>query len=253
MRVFALSDVHVDFEPNARWVSGLSLGDYRQDLLMLCGDVSDLLPRIEWCLSELSRRFAVVLFVPGNHEFWVARDPQYATSLQKFDAIRAVTRNGGASMESFHAGNLSIHPLLGWYDYSFGEPTPELFDIWVDSYACRWPVDFDVRAVTRHFCAMNPTRRRDDGATTITFSHFMPRIDLLPTTVPAKFRVLDPVLGSTLIEQQLRDLGSAIHVYGHSHVRRRVTLDGVTYVNNALGYPHEKGCIDKGLVCVHEH
>src|SRR5688572_9822558 len=110
MRVFALSDVHVDFQPNARWISALSKADYRDDLLLLGGDVSDLLQRLEWCLTELSRRFAVVLFVPGNHELWVARDTEHQTSLQKFEAIRKVTRDGGASMESFHTDGLCVHP-----------------------------------------------------------------------------------------------------------------------------------------------
>ena len=52
-------------------------------------------------------------------------------------------------------------------------------------------------------------------------------------------RHLDPVLGSTGIDRQLRQLGATLHVYGHSHINRRVAIDGVTYVNNAFGYPQE--------------
>ena len=40
MRIFALSDIHVDFDDNAIWVSSLSAQDFREDLLILAGDVS---------------------------------------------------------------------------------------------------------------------------------------------------------------------------------------------------------------------
>ena len=37
----------------------------------------------------------------------------------------------------------------------------------------------------------------------------------------------------------IRKLDAALHVYGHSHLNRRVTLGRTTYVNNAFGYPYE--------------
>jgi len=41
-------------------------------------------------------------------------------------------------------------------------------------------------------------------------------------------------------------------VYGHSHFNRRVQIDGVTYVNNALGYPNESRIAARRLVSIHE-
>jgi hypothetical protein len=35
-------------------------------------------------------------------------------------------------------------------------------------------------------------------------------------------------------------------------VNRRVTLDGIDYVNNALGYPQETRIAARELVCIHE-
>jgi hypothetical protein len=40
-------------------------------------------------------------------------------------------------------------------------------------------------------------------------------------------------------------------VYGHSHVNRDVAIDGVTYINNAFGYPRETRITAKALRCVH--
>lgn len=251
-RVFALSDIHVDYQPNAQWVRGLSLQDYRDDLLILAGDVTHKLAELAACLSAFTARFAKVLFVPGNHDVWVLGEAPERTSLQKFADVAAVVTDTGASMQPHRQGELLIAPLLGWYDYSFGAPSEDLYQMWMDYRACRWPEGFEPDAVARHFTALNDPTVADGAARVITFSHFLPRIDLIPSYVSGRHRLLDPVLGSARIEQQLRQLGSSIHVYGHSHINRRIRIDGVTYINNAFGYPGEERIAARQLVCIDE-
>ncbi len=41
MRVFALSDIHIDYHENEQWLSRLSSMDYQEDILILAGDVTD--------------------------------------------------------------------------------------------------------------------------------------------------------------------------------------------------------------------
>jgi predicted phosphodiesterase len=60
------------------------------------------------------------------------------------------------------------------------------------------------------------------------------------------------VLGSDLIERRLRAMSSSLHVYGHSHVNRNVVIDGVSYVNNAFGYPAETRISARRLLCIHD-
>jgi hypothetical protein len=171
---------------------------------------------------------------------------------EKFDAVCAAVESSGASMQPYRASGVSIIPLLAWYDYSFGEPAEELRSIWMDYRACRWPYGRTVRDVAVHFASLNDQHAGAPGDEVITYSHFLPRIDLMPWFIPPAGRILYPILGSTLLEQQLRRLGSRIHVYGHSHVNRRVTIDGVSYINNAFGYPNESRIASKNLVCIHE-
>lgn len=251
MRVFAVSDIHIDYEANADWVANLSVADYQDDVLILAGDVTDTLRKLDWCLNTLARRFKQVLFVPGNHDLWVIRDQPQKSSLQKFDEVAAVVESSGASMRTFRAEGVTIVPLLAWYDYSFGEPSDELRAVWMDFRACRWPSDYTVKDVTAHFSSLNETFA-PKGGKVITYSHFLPRLDLMPSYIPCISRQLYPVLGSTRLDRELRALRSSIHVYGHSHVNRQVTIDGVTYINNAFGYPNETFIASKRLVCIHE-
>lgn len=224
---------------------------YREDVLILAGDVSDCLDRIGWALRTLTARFRRVMYVPGNHELWVIRDAKPCTSLDKFERLRAVVEQSGASMQPETLDRVLIVPLQGWYDYSFGTPSSELLESWMDFHACRWPAHFQMRDVAAHFRTLNPSSLPVHEGMLISFSHFMPRIDLMPPYIPPDRRMLYPVLGSSGLEEQLRALKSRIHVYGHSHVNRQVARDGVVYINNAFGYPDETRISAKELLCIH--
>lgn len=72
----------------------------------------------------------------------------------------------------------------------------------------------------------------------------------MPSFIPPDKRVIYPVLGSAKIDEQIRQLGSDIHIYGHSHVNRSVKIDNVHYLNNAFAYPNEIKISRKTLVDV---
>lgn len=252
MRVFALSDVHVDYEGNARWLAGLSSEDYRQDLLLLAGDLTDDLSLLAWAFELLATRFRELIFVPGNHELWAIRNAGIHSSLEKYRRVRSLAIECGVAVEPRSYGPLSIVPLLGWYDYSFGELTPELAQGWMDFRACVWPEGFTDAEAASFFASLNEQALTIRNEIVISLSHFVPRIDVMPLLTPQYGRILYPVLGTALLEEQIRRLRPSTHVYGHSHVNRRRTIDGICYLNNAFGYPYEKGFARKQLQCILE-
>lgn len=251
MRVFAISDLHTDYAENARWVAGLSLADHRDDALVVAGDVSDVPTLLASTLDQLVRRFRRVVFVPGNHELWVIRQPGTPDSLRKFAEVLRIAKDCGVTTSPWSAGDLTIVPLQGWYDGSFGEADSDLRACWADYHACRWPAGMGSEDVASQFLRANEPLLYHRPGKVISCSHFLPRIDVMPVTDPGRGRWLHPVLGSHRLEEQVRRLGSTLHVYGHSHVNRHVRLDGVTYVNNALGYPSEAGIASRSLACIH--
>lgn len=229
----------------------LSNDDYRDDILILAGDIADIPELIEAAFRELTRKFREVIFVPGNHDLWTYRNGM-ADSLAAFDHVRNIARELGVRIEPYTAGGLTIIPLNGWYDYSFGEPSEELSMMWMDYVACSWPEGFDEGSITRRFTDMNREALSIRNDRVITFSHFMPRIDLMPSIIPEKRRFLYPVLGTTILEKQIRTIGPQAHIYGHTHVNRRIERDGILYINNAFGYPRETRITRKRLVRVIE-
>ena len=188
MRVFAVSDIHIDYEENRQWFENLSEYDYRQDLLILAGDVSDSLVLLDRLFKDLRMRFREVAFVPGNHELWVHRD-NGLSSLEKLERVRGLALQHGIRTEQFQVGNVTFIPLYGWYDYTFGQPLQETINSWADFRACKWPEDLDEKGITDYFIEMNQASiraARSDRA--ISFSHFVPTLDLMPSFIPPSRR-----------------------------------------------------------------
>jgi hypothetical protein len=74
----------------------------------------------------------------------------------------------------------------------------------------------------------------------LTFSHFLPRRDLLPWLSTLMKRSLSLVTGYSPLDQQLRSAHSRVHLFGHSHLNCDTHKQGVRYVQNALGHPTER-------------
>jgi len=198
MKVFAVSDVHVDYRVNKQWLRGLSSVDYREDILILAGDLTGDLSLLEQCLRSLAIKFHKVLFVPGNHELRVVRD-KIKSSLQKFHRVLVISSDCGVWIDVYRQGPLSILPLFGWYDFSFGQPCAKLRDTWSDFRTCIWPDSYTERHIVNYFISRNSAKLATDNQTLISFSHFLPRIDVMPWFTRRSQRYLYPVLGSYLL------------------------------------------------------
>lgn len=251
MRVFAVSDLHADYAENRDWVNQLSGADYRDDVLILAGDVTDNFTILGEVLRELRGKFRELLFVPGNHELWV-QDDTTDCSLKKFAMINHLCDSEGVRRSVWHCGEISFVPLHSWYDFSFGEPDRHLRRAWRDFRACSWPAHLDdAAAINRHFLNMNESVLQTQNETVISFSHFLPRIDVMSPRIPEERRRVYPVLGSEGLGAQVRALKPAIHVYGHSHVNQSIEIDSIRYVNNAFAYPKEDRIARKELHCIY--
>lgn len=78
-------------------------------------------------------------------------------------------------------------------------------------------------------------------APVITYSHFLPRLECLPS-ITSKFMKasLPLVIGCPELDIQIRKVKSVVHVFGHTHLNVDKTVDGVRYVQNAFGAQKHK-------------
>ena len=52
--VYAVSDLHTDHEENLNWVKSLSVQEFSKDVLIVAGDISDSLERLQYSKSKTS-------------------------------------------------------------------------------------------------------------------------------------------------------------------------------------------------------
>ncbi len=134
---------------------------------------------------------------------WV-RSQKEIDSLMKLQKIRLIADSYGIYMKPCRVGSLYIIPLFFWYDYSFGEPETELMNSWTDFYACKSPNGKSMKDVNDFFTSLNIEIQKNENDTIITFSHFLPSIGLLPAFIPIEKRFIYPVMGSTLLMDNIK-------------------------------------------------
>jgi len=248
MRIWATSDLHIDYNKNKQWCYGLSNYDYTDDILIIAGDVSHEILEVAHLFRKLAKKFKQLFFVPGNHDVWLMPGERF-DSLQKFHDLLAMSSDEGASTQPLVFGQVKIVPLFSWYDFSFGTPKKAIQRAWQDFKRCKWAENLE--QLTQYFIALNSPHLQATGNTDIiSFSHFLPSAALIPPQVPTLVKALLPVFGCRSLGEQVKQLDSAIHVYGHSHLNRKVGLDNTVYINNAYGYPHETPISRKRLFCL---
>ena len=250
MRIFAISDLHTDFRENRLLLQRLAGRDYSGDVLLVAGDVADRMETIRETLVFLRGLFREVWFVPGNHELWVRNDPR--DSVEKFHAVLDLCARVGVRTGPGRAGGHWIVPLFSWYDEAFdvrGEAVTQELEAWSDFYFCRWPGEAADPAA--YFAGLNQRwLRRFDGPV-LTFSHFVPRPELVPPVRVLTFKGLPRVAGSAHVERQLREAGSTLHVFGHTHLMDDRVIDGVRYVQNWM-HPLRNEGPDAPLKLIHD-
>jgi len=285
VRVWGISDVHIDYEENLTALLNLDLHAYQNDALIIAGDATDDMERLAVLLKAMKQRYRWVGFIPGNHELWIARkrnkdandQAKFATSVDKFNAIRDLCQQLAVFTAPQKVGSqdnsIWLVPLFSWY-HSPEENPASLYaskkcekdrtqEMWSDFFLTQWP-DWKGGNTADYFLNLNkPVLSESYDAPVISFSHFLPLQELLMASKEERkhsdlvYKDITPefnfsrVAGTQIIDQQLRSINSTLHLYGHQHRNRHRKIDGVTYVSHCMGYPKER---QRGLVaneCTH--
>src|SRR5690606_9807217 len=128
MRLLAISDLHLANPLNREAVAELSARP--EDWLILAGDLAERLEHLDALFAQVTRRFARVIWVPGNHELWTVPEegPDGAplAGEAKYQALVALARGHGVitpedpfPLWTGPGGPCVVAPLFLLYDYSF--------------------------------------------------------------------------------------------------------------------------------------
>jgi 3',5'-cyclic AMP phosphodiesterase CpdA len=254
--VFAVSDLHVNRLENRRILESLR-PQTDGDWLLVCGDVSDDMSQVEWALELLTRRFARVVWVPGNHELWTypyrptepRGEQRYMRLVDFCRKLGILTPEDPYPTWDGPGGPAVIAPLFLLYDYSFGRniaatkeralALAERVGIVCNDEFLLHPEPYDSR---EEWCSARVTWSEarlaeiDAGLPTVLVNHY-------PLSVEPTRALFHPEFAQwcgtvRTVDWHLRFRAAAV-VYGHLHIPRTTWHTGVRFEEVSLGYPRE--------------
>ncbi|MGE0259336.1 MAG: metallophosphoesterase [Alphaproteobacteria bacterium] len=252
MRLLAISDLHLSAPHNRAAFAALpaSPGDW----LIVAGDLCESPNLFAAALEFLARRFARVIWAPGNHELWLSdREAGVGSSQRKYATLVGIARQLGVATpeDEFPVwpGGETIVPLMTLYDYSFRPDDVPLAEV------VRWAAEFnnvcaDERLIDpapdlgiaewcAHRCAETEARLERElpaRARTVLVGHYPLREELVRIPRIPRFT---PWCGTRRTADWPVRYRAVAAVSGHLHVRRTDWRGGTRFDEVSLGYPRQ--------------
>jgi 3',5'-cyclic AMP phosphodiesterase CpdA len=254
--LLAISDLHVHHPENRRLLQDLRPGS-DGDWLLIAGDVGELTTDIEWALRTFKARFSTVVWTPGNHELWTLReDPVQLRGEERYRYLVEFCRGIGVlTPEDPYpvwqgAGKpVVVAPLFLLYDYTFrpeGTATKEeaLAQAYDAGVVCTdemvlYPDPYPSRDAWCRARLAETGRRLDaisPALPTILVNHFP--LVREPTRALWYPEFAQWCGTEATADWHLRYRALTV-VYGHLHIPRTTSYDGVRFEEVSVGYPRE--------------
>ena len=254
--LWAISDLHTGHTGNKPVTESL-YPSTPDDWLIVAGDVAERTDEIHWALDLLRKRFAKVIWVPGNHELWTTnRDPmqifgkaRYDYLVNMCDEMGIVTPEHPFPVWTEEGGPATIVPMFLLYDYTFlpqGAATKaeglaiarernvvgtDEFLLSAEPYATRdaWCRD-----------RVSYTRKRLEDLDWMTPTVLVNHFPLVREPCDAMFYPEFALwCGTTATADWHTRYNAVCSVYGHLHIPRTTWYDGVRFEEVSVGYPRE--------------
>jgi 3',5'-cyclic AMP phosphodiesterase CpdA len=254
--LFAVSDLHVSSPANLRIVDEMH-AESEDDWLIVAGDVGQTFDDVERVLHTLRRRYARVIWAPGNHELWTTHhDRVQLRGEARYQALVRMCRDNGIltpedefAVWEGSTGPLTIAPIFQLYDYSWGVPGITTKEESLE-YALRSGVICademllhpDPHTTRASWCEarLQETESRlsrlSTDVKTVLVSHW-PLIR--QPTEALRFPAFAQWCGTSRTSDWHRRFRAELVIYGHLHIPRTSRYDGVRFEEVSLGYPNE--------------
>lgn len=254
MKLYAISDLHLNHEANRRALDALP--PQPEDWLIVAGDLGDSVEHLEYGLDRLVPRFAQLIWVPGNHDLWSVPgakngkrgEERYRQMVEMCRGFGVLTPEDPYPVWEGEGPRCTLAPLFLLYDYSFRprEVPPDK--------ALDWAMQSGVLCADESFLSPEPyptrtawcesscrlTERRlnevDADRPLVLINHYPLRRDLVRMPLYPRFSLW---CGTRRTEQWHTRFRTHAVVFGHLHIRATDWRDGVRFEECSLGYPNQ--------------
>jgi len=127
MKLYAISDLHLSYPENRDALATIPY--YPEDWLIIAGDIGESEAHFHYAFSILSKRFATLIWTPGNHDLWCHPLANGLRGEEKYQNLVRICHEYGVitpdePYPEWRGEGISCYlaPLFLLYDYSFRPP-----------------------------------------------------------------------------------------------------------------------------------
>lgn len=226
-------------------------------VLIIAGDIANRINQSLEVIEAAIEAYDHVIFVEGNHDHY---DNQGNSIDDTMEGLRELC-NGLTNVhylapdESVTLDGITFIGGTGWYDWKcyehlgiYESRAKTSWELWSNDYRYinHGSLQPNIRAMEQAINMAGLVRKAQDDEVTekiVMVTHMSPKGELMEwRDRDNMWNNLTPSYVNSALQQVLdADDGKKIShwVYGHTHRRDVREIDGVTYVNNARGYPRE--------------
>lgn len=254
MKLYAISDLHLGHAANRQALAQLPA--YLNDWLIVAGDIGETEAHLIEALQLLTRRFARVLWTPGNHDLWtLPNDPNPLRGEAKYNRMVEICRDFGVLTPEdpyvIWPGATTpyiLAPLFLLYDYSFRP------DYIAEADALAWAEEMNTVCADEVVLHPDPYPSRaawcaarcryteerlsavEGQGRLVLINHFPLRYDHAVLPRIPRFSLW---CGTKQTEDWHLRFPVAAVVHGHLHIRNSRERDGVRFEEVSFGYPRQ--------------
>lgn len=254
MSIYAISDLHLANKVNKEAL--INLPEYKDDWIVLAGDIGETLEQLEFTLITLKPKFGKIIWVPGNHDLWTFPLNSYSLKgEEKYKRLVSVCHKHGVLTPEdkyqlyFNDGKeYCIAPIMTLYDYSFKPNDIER------GKEIEWAAESGVICADEDLLFSYPYKSISEWCYNRCL-YTEKRLNAIQKDVPIIIINHYPLLkelgkiytfprfsiwcGTTLTEKWLDQFNIEVVIYGHLHIRSSRIINDVRHEEVSFGYPQD--------------
>lgn len=261
MSIYAISDLHVANKVNQNAL--LELPDYKNDWVILAGDIGETETHLEFVISVLAQKFEKIIWTPGNHDLWTFPLNRYSLrGEEKYNKLVSICHEYGVFTPedeylnyTYDGKHYCLAPIMTLYDYSF-KP-----DYVQDGMEKEWAAESGVICADEDLLFSYPYKSVSEWCN-VRCTYTEKRLNAIQKDVSIIIINHYPLLkelgkiytfprfsiwcGTTHTQNWLDEFNIEIAIYGHLHIRSTKIINGVRHEEVSFGYPQDWDQ-DKGM------
>lgn len=234
MKLYIVSDLHVDHEPFMPPKKAIE----EADVLIFAGDIANKNRGIDY-LNNIFDYFEgkQIIYVLGNHEYYSENYPLKFKNVP--DNIRILNNNYWEYGEMTFLGTTLWSDIKPYVDFSIAQYMGDFKHIRLSEYNYRKLTPNDVRALNRQaltFLERELSRCQKEKKRCVVVTHHAPSFQ----SVPEEFN--DSIFNSgyaTDLEYLIKAFQPELWIHGHVHTHCDYYIEHTRIVANPRGYPFE--------------